>query len=103
MIQRLLKRYSKVVLKKLHYDFKDQVLDLIELGLYKNQKYFGNRYLDTTLQLYSKYTYDDVCRLLNWEKSEVPLNIGGYKFDGTTKTYPVFINYNKSEDISATI
>ena len=84
-------------------DFKDQVLNLIELGLYKNQKYFGNRYLDTTLQLYSKYTYDDVCRLLNWEKSEVPLNIGGYKFDGTTKTYPVFINYNKSEDISATI
>ena len=36
-------------------------------------------------------------------KGEVALNIGGYKFDKTTKTYPVFINYHKSEDISASI
>ena len=31
--------------------------------------------------LYQKYTYEDVCRLLNWEINEVPLNIGGYKYD----------------------
>lgn len=31
------------------------------------------------------------------------LNIGGYKYDKKTETYPVFINYNKSENISATI
>lgn len=43
-----------------------------------------------------------VCRLLNWEKNEVPLNIGGYKFDKKTKTFPVFINYDKQEDISDT-
>ena len=53
--------------------------------------------------LYEKYTYEDVCRILEWEKGEVPLNIGGYKFDKTTKTYPVFINYNKDENISDTI
>ena len=41
-------------------------------------------------------------RLLNWENSEVPLNIGGYKYDKKTKTFPVFINYDKSEDISDT-
>ena len=34
--------------------------------------------------------------------NEVPLNIGGYKFDKKTKTFPVFINYDKSEDISDT-
>ena len=52
--------------------------------------------------LYQKYTYEDVCRLLNWEKNEVPLNIGGYKYDEKTHTFPVFINYEKSEDISDT-
>ena len=59
--------------------------------------------MDTSFQLYQKYTYEDVCRLLGWEKGEVAFNIGGYKFDKKTKTYPVFINYNKSEDISDTI
>jgi 16S rRNA processing protein RimM len=42
------------------------------------------------------------CRLLNWEQNEVPLNIGGYKFDKKTKTFPVFINYDKAENISDT-
>lgn len=59
--------------------------------------------MNTSFQLYQKYTYEDVCRLLQWEKGEVALNIGGYKFDKTTKTYPVFINYEKSEDITDTI
>ena len=29
-------------------------------------------------------------------------NIGGYKYDEDTNTFPVFINYEKSEDISDT-
>ena len=43
------------------------------------------------------------CRLLNWEHNEVPLNIGGYKYDKPTKTFPVFVNYEKDDSISATI
>lgn len=53
--------------------------------------------------LYQKYTYEDVCRLLNWQKNEVPLNIGGYKYDTYTKTFPVFINYEKAQNIQDTI
>lgn len=53
--------------------------------------------------LYQKYTYEDVCRLLDWENNEVPLNIGGYKYDKRTKTFPVFINYDKPVDIQDTI
>ena len=30
------------------------------------------------------------------------MNIGGYKYDKKTKTFPVFINYDKAEDISDT-
>ena len=33
----------------------------------------------------------------------MPLNIGGYKFDRKTKTFPVFINYDKADDIQDTI
>ena len=33
----------------------------------------------------------------------MPLNIGGYKYDKKTKTLPVFINYDKSDDIQDTI
>ena len=64
--------------------------------------HYKNTYKQTDLVLYQKYTYEDVCRLLNWEQNEVPLNIGGYKFDKKTKTFPVFINYDKSENISDT-
>ena len=32
----------------------------------------------------------------------MPLNIGGYKFDKNTRTFPVFINYHKEENISDT-
>ncbi|PPK49294.1 DUF3427 domain-containing protein [Clostridium algidicarnis] len=84
-------------------DFKCIVEELIDFGIERYKKFYSNRYMNTSLQLYEKYTYEDVCRLLEWEKGEVALNIGGYKFDKTTKTYPVFINYEKSSDITDTI
>jgi superfamily II DNA or RNA helicase len=84
-------------------EFSTIVDELISVGLSRYQECYINRYLETNFQLYQKYTYEDVCRCLDWDKSEVALNIGGYKFDKKTKTYPVFINYNKSEDISDTI
>lgn len=83
--------------------FKSMVEELINFGLNRYEKNFSDRYKNTNFQLYEKYTYEDVCRLLEWEKGEVALNIGGYKFDKGTKTYPVFINYDKAEDIIDTI
>ena len=76
--------------------------ELIDFGISRYKENFSIRYQDTNLVLYQKYTYEDACRLLNWEKNEVPLNIGGYKFDKKTKTFPVFINYDKQDDISDT-
>ncbi|WP_443659183.1 DUF3427 domain-containing protein [Clostridium algidicarnis] len=84
-------------------DFKCIIEELIDFGIERYKKFYSNRYMNTSLQLYEKYTYEDVCRLLEWEKGEVALNIGGYKFDKATKTYPVFINYEKSSDITDTI
>ena len=76
--------------------------ELIDFGISRYKENFSKHYQDTDLVLYQKYTYEDACRLVNWERNEVPLNIGGYKYDKKTKTFPVFINYDKQENISDT-
>ncbi|MCD2492971.1 DEAD/DEAH box helicase [Lacrimispora sp. NSJ-141] len=81
-------------------DFYDIVEELVDFGISRYNTNFSKKYQDTDFVLYQKYTYEDVCRILNWETNEVPLNIGGYKYDKKTKTFPVFINYDKSDDIS---
>ena len=83
-------------------DFWNVLSELVDFGISRYERDYKYSYDQTDLVLYQKYTYEDVCRLLNWEQNEVPLNIGGYKFDKKTKTFPVFINYDKAEDISDT-
>ena len=82
--------------------FYEMLQEPVEFGIRRYERNYKNTYKQTDLVLYQKYTYEDVCRLLNWEQNEVPLNIGGYKFDKKTKIFPVFINYDKSENISDT-
>lgn len=82
--------------------FYDVISELVDFGISRYKRDYSHTYDNTDFVLYQKYTYEDVCRLLNWEQNEVPLNIGGYKFDKKTKTFPVFINYDKPEDISDT-
>ena len=83
-------------------DFYNILKELVDFGISRYKRDYSKTYGHTDLVLYQKYTYEDVCRLLNWEQNEVPLNIGGYKFDKKTKTFPVFINYDKAENISDT-
>ncbi|MST81393.1 DUF3427 domain-containing protein [Bilifractor porci] len=83
-------------------EFRAILAEVLDFGLYRNKRDYSNTYRDTKLVLYRKYTYEDVCRLLNWEHNEVPLNIGGYKYDPKTKTFPVFVNYIKDESVAAT-
>ena len=83
-------------------DFYNVIKELVDFGISRYERDYKQSYDVTDFVLYQKYTYEDVCRLLNREQNEVPLNIGGYKYDKKTKTFPVFINYDKSEDISDT-
>lgn len=76
-------------------EFYGVLQELVDFGISRYERDYKNTYDQTDLVLYQKYTYEDVCRLLNWEQNEVPLNIGGYKFDKKTKTFPVFINYDR--------
>lgn len=82
--------------------FKAGIIEMIEVGLERFCTMYMAHRIEGRFCLYQKYTYEDVCRILDWKQGEVPLNIGGYKFDKDTKTYPVFINYHK-EDVSDTI
>lgn len=94
---------TQAFLKMLSNDkFYNILKELVDFGISRYERDYSQSYDQTDLVLYRKYTYEDVCRLLNWEQNEVPLNIGGYKFDKKTKTFPVFINYDKSDDISDT-
>lgn len=79
------------------------IQELVEFGLKRYNAYYMPEKADRGFKLYQKYDYEDVCRILEWSQNVVPLNIGGYKYDSDTNTYPVFINYDKAEDISDTI
>ncbi len=61
-----------------------------ELRYAKNKKYNG-----TDLILYERYTRNDVCQLLNWDKKHNGTIIGGYKYDEGSNTMAVFVTYNK--------
>lgn len=84
-----------------HKVFADWVSKIVDFGIERYQENYANRYRETNFQLYQKYTYEDVCRLLNWKKNMNAQNIGGYFYDAETKTLPVFINYHKAEDAIA--
>lgn len=80
--------------------FWELMLELVEYGIFRNQKYYKDRYKDTDFVLNQKYKKSDVCRLLEWSKNQNPQNVGGYFYDKETKTLPVFITYKKSEDVA---
>lgn len=80
--------------------FKEMVEELLEFGLNRYSTYFSERYKDTNFTLYEKYTYEDVCWLLNWKQNQNAQNIGGYFYDKETHTMPVFVNYQKADENS---
>ena len=82
--------------------FHDAVVELLKFGINRYKRDYSKPYTGTQFNLYKKYTYSEVCWLLGWKKEEVSLNIGGYKYDSFSKTYPIFINYEKEDDIAAT-
>lgn len=70
-----------------------QINEILDFALEKYQKYYQNKYKNTNLILYQKYTYEEVCYLLNWPQKINPNAMAGYFYEKTTHTLPVFINY----------
>lgn len=81
-------------------DFYHQsVNELLELSKDNYNHKFKDTYDDTNFVLNQMYTYEDVCRFMNWDHNINAINIGGYKYDQKTKTFCVFINYVKGEKV----
>ena len=72
--------------------------DALKYAFFKYDNFYRN---DAKFRLYEKYSREDVLRLLNWDRYMNGQNIGGYKVK--YNTCPIFVTYNKSEDISETI
>ena len=76
----------------------NHIRDAIRYGFYKYANVYGD---EKPFKWYEKYSREDVLRLLNWERFMNGQNIGGYKIK--YDTCPIFVTYNKAEDISQTI
>lgn len=78
------------------------VVDMVEFALSRNERFYSCLYADTDFCLNAKYTREEVCRFLHWEKEPNYQNVGGYFHDKQTNTFPVFVNYEKDPSISIT-
>lgn len=70
-----------------------QINEILDFALKRYQKYYQHKYKNTNLVLYQKYTYEEVCYLLNWPQKINPNAMAGYFYEKTTHTLPIFINY----------
>ncbi|MBE6493727.1 MAG: DUF3427 domain-containing protein [Methanosphaera stadtmanae] len=85
-----------------HKEFKDNINDLITLGLTLYEDKYSHEYSKDPFKLYEKYSREDAVRLLNF-KSNDSSTIYGYrtKDDITNKLHcPIFVTYHKKETIS---
>ena len=83
--------------------YKEHILDILEYGITKATIKKNEVYGDDDLVYYRKYSRKDVFKILNFNKDQNPQNVGGYiiqEIEGIKKC-PVFVTYEKSEDISS--
>ena len=78
--------------------FVDHLNDALKYGFFKYENVYDSK---EDFKLYEKYSREDVLRILNWKYFMNGQNIGGYKIK--YNTCPIFVTYNKAEDISETI
>lgn len=75
-------------------EYKKFILDIIQTGLERSQKY-----PQEPLTVGEKYSRKDAVRLLNWDKDESS-TVYGYKVKHGT--CPIFVTYHKDDDITET-
>lgn len=83
--------------------YQEEIRDILALGDFEYRQHYLEGRDGHDLVLYQKYTRQDVCRLLNWEKDESS-TIYGYKVHKATRTCPLFVTYHKDrENIDSSI
>lgn len=75
--------------------FRDHFEDLINFALLRYESQYS---CGSDLKLYSKYTTEDVMRVLNWSSRVLPLNMGGHEVQDNAGA--IFVTYEKNDDRS---
>ncbi|MDY3974452.1 MAG: DEAD/DEAH box helicase [Veillonella caviae] len=81
-------------------EFRATLKEHIEYGISEFKDKYAALLPTRPFKLYAKYSYEDVTRLLEWDKGMPPLNIGGYAYNKGTNTLPIFINYEKDDSVT---
>ncbi|MBI9095198.1 MAG: DEAD/DEAH box helicase [Sphaerochaeta sp.] len=83
--------------------YQTEVADILALGEFEYRQHYLEGRDEHDLVLYQKYTRQEVCRLLNWNKDE-SATIYGYTVHKATRTCPIFVTYHKDRvNIDASI
>lgn len=77
-------------------DFRSLCEDILKCAIMKNTGHQSNG----AMKVHEKYGRKDVCRLLNWDRDESS-TVYGYRTKH--RTCPIFITYQKSEDIEGSV
>ena len=78
--------------------FSSELESLLRFYIHRFETNYTKKYRGTDLCLNAQYSYKDVCELLNYEKDLTSV-LGGYRYHKRSKTFPIFINYNKSPSL----
>jgi hypothetical protein len=78
------------------------LLDAAEFSLLKFKADFELKEYCEGFKRESKYSREDVFRILGWEQNPNALNVGGYVVSRDATNCPIFLNYHKDESISDT-
>lgn len=81
---------------KANENFNVLMRDALKAGLIRADQYQQTE----QFTLYKQYTRKDVCRLLGWSENLVSTVYGYYLKDGVC---PIFVNYEKSDNITASL
>ncbi|MFA7017860.1 MAG: DEAD/DEAH box helicase [Sphaerochaetaceae bacterium] len=75
--------------------YRSEVDDILKVGDYAYKTHFLSQRQADDFVLYHKYSRQDVCRLLGWEK-DGSATLFGYRVHPASKTCPIFVTYHKN-------
>ena len=81
-------------------NFRSEVLDVVNCGMKICFKRSLEHEEDSLFAVNSRYTRNDVFRILNFTERQVPLNVGGYLTNEKLKVCPIFVTYKKTNFVS---
>ena len=92
---------TKMFMGFLHNNnFKIILEDLIDSAEHNYSSNLNLEHYKNGFILYRKYSRKDVFRILNWSENPVAQNVGGYLISSDDAVCPIFLTYQKEEDIS---